>query len=254
MDRGFNLSIDAQSFASNNAAVANYKAQNKRDVESLAQLMLDKDTVDAELVIKTLFPTVSADIFLSHSHADQDLAISLAIELERRCGLKVFIDSCVWGAAHDLLQVIDDKYCKSPGEINYNYAERNRSTAHVHMILSTALQRMIDSTDTLFFLNTEQSISLKHSVDGSKKTLSPWIHMELEFSSMVRRQPRRHLVKSHDGRMYDSIGTESYNVAHEAPVRHLVNLAQPEFMMWVEATSRIGAVDGINLLYEIESA
>ncbi|WAH55908.1 toll/interleukin-1 receptor domain-containing protein [Pseudomonas silvicola] len=254
MDRGFNLNIDAQSFASNSVAVADYKSQNKRDIESLAQLMLDKDTVGAELVIEALFPTVSADIFLSHSHADQDLAISLAIELERKCGLKVFIDSCVWGAAHDLLQVIDDKYCKSPGEINYSYAERNRSTAHVHMILSTALQRMIDNTDTLFFLNTEQSISLKHSVDGSKKTLSPWIHMELEFSSMVRRQRRRHMTKSHDGRMFDSIGTESYNVAHEAPIRHLVNLAQPEFMMWLEATSRIGAADGINLLYELEGA
>lgn len=146
----------------NSAAVATYKAQNKRDVESLAQLMLDKDTVDAELVITTVFPTVSADVFLSHSHADQDLAISLAMELEHRCGLKVFIDSCVWGAAHDLLQVINDRYCKPPGEINYNYAERNRSTAHVHMILTTALQRMIDNTDTLFFLNTDQSISLTH--------------------------------------------------------------------------------------------
>ncbi|MBN1004864.1 hypothetical protein JTL34_36295, partial [Pseudomonas aeruginosa] len=98
----------------------------------------------------------------------------------------VFVDSCNWDSIYDLLKAIDNKYCRREGNINYDYDERNRSTAHVHMILTTALQRMIDQTDTIIFMNTDQSVSLKHSVNGEKKTLAPWIHMELNFSSLVR--------------------------------------------------------------------
>ncbi|MBN0147988.1 hypothetical protein JTL51_34360, partial [Pseudomonas aeruginosa] len=93
-------------------------------------------------------------VFLSHSSQDANEAIQIALELQENCDLSVFVDSCIWGSIYDLLKAIDNKYCRREGNINYDYDERNRSTAHVHMILTTALQRMIDQTDTIIFMNT----------------------------------------------------------------------------------------------------
>ena len=57
------------------------------------------------------FPQIKADIFISHSHKDEDLALALAGWLKVSFGLTAFIDSCVWGYANDLLKMIDYKYC-----------------------------------------------------------------------------------------------------------------------------------------------
>jgi hypothetical protein len=205
--------------------------------------MISEDTLDAPLFLNALFPTLDADIFISHSHADLDQAIHIADLLEKRCKLKVFIDSCVWGSAYDLIKAIDNQYCRQPGKKNYNYDDRNRSTAHVNMILTTALQRMIDKTDTLLFINTEKSISLKHSVDGQHKTLSPWIHMELNFCTMVRRNPRM--------RLSERTGNEGFSVAHEAPLDRFTTLSQKQFAEWIVFAMENNGPSAIDYLYNL---
>lgn len=249
MDRGFNLSIDTANYYVNTDKVTAYKYANQLRVENLAQLMIDKDTFDASIIINELFPTVNADIFLSHSSQDADQAIQMAIMLKEQCDLNVFIDSCVWGSVYDLLKAIDNKYCRREGQTTYDYDERNRSTAHVHMILSTALQQMIDETETIIFMNTDRSISLKHSVDEAQKTLSPWIHMELNFSSLVRRK-RRFITKAEDSRMLDQVvGNESFTVVHDAPTRHLTSLSEVEFSQWLTRASVLKGSKAIDHLY-----
>ncbi|WP_338001329.1 hypothetical protein, partial [Pseudomonas brassicae] len=69
------------------------------------------------------------------------MAIQLAHELEKK-GVNAFVDSVVWGSSYELLSVIDNKYSKSDDGQHFDYQKRNRSTAHVHMILATALQKM----------------------------------------------------------------------------------------------------------------
>lgn len=248
MDRGFNLSIETGPYPVDFSKVNAYKAANQKRVDDLAQLMIDKDTFDASLILDSLFPAVNADIFLSHSSKDTNKAIQIALELQENCDLNVFIDSCIWGSIYDLLKAIDNKYCRREGKTTYyDYDERNRSTAHVHMILTTALQRMIDQTDTIIFMNTNQSISLKHSVNEEQKTLSPWIHMELNFSTLVRRRPRYMVERK---LALDSVvSNEQLNVAHHAPTNHLTSITESEFRNWMLQASSLKSSKAIDKLY-----
>ncbi|MDH4874401.1 hypothetical protein [Pseudomonas sp. BN515] len=249
MDRGFNLSINTGPYPVNFSKVNSYKAANQKRVDNLAQLMIDKDTFDASLILDSLFPAVNADIFLSHSSKDENEAIQIALELQENCDLNVFIDSCIWGSIYDLLKAIDNKYCRREGNTTYDYDERNRSTAHVHMILTTALQRMIDQTDTIIFMNTDQSISLKHSVNGEQKTLSPWIHMELNFSSLVRRRSRYRMVVESKHALDGVVSNEQFKVAHDAPTNHLTPIAESQFRKWMLQASNLKGSKAIDHLY-----
>ncbi|MCF5167558.1 hypothetical protein GIW45_26910 [Pseudomonas congelans] len=249
MDRGFNLSINAAPYPVDSTKVGAYKAANKKLVDDLAQLMIDEDTFDASLILNSLFPAVHADIFLSHSSADTNIAIQIALELQETCGLSVFIDSVIWGSIYDLLKAIDNKYCRREGQTIYDYDDRNRSTAHVHMILTTALQRMIDQTHTIIFMNTEQSISLKHSVNEEQKTLSPWIHMELSFSTLVRRRSRYKMVTESKRAMDKVASNEQLNVAHDAPTGHLSYISESDFRRWMLQASSLKGSNAIDLLY-----
>lgn len=63
-------------------------------------------SVDGELKASEIeedwFPSFKADVFLSHSHKDEKDVIAFA-GLLSDIGLKVFIDSCVWGYRRLLL-------------------------------------------------------------------------------------------------------------------------------------------------------
>ncbi|MGE8327912.1 hypothetical protein [Pseudomonas urmiensis] len=249
MDRGFNLSINTGPYPVDFTKVRAYKDANQKRIDGLAQLMIDDDTFDASLILKSLFPTVNADIFLSHSSKDTNEAIQIALELQEKCGLNVFVDSCIWGSIYDLLKAVDNKYCRREGQTNYDYDYRNRTTAHMHMILTTALQRMIDQTDTIIFMNTDHSISLKHSVNEEKKTLSPWIHMELNFSTLVRRRPRYKMLIKSERAMDGVISNEQFNVAHDAPTGHLTSIAESDFRTWMLQASNLRGSKAIDLLY-----
>lgn len=249
MDRGFNLSINTGPYPVDFSKVHAYKAANQKRVDDLAQLMIDEDTFDASLILDSLFPAVNADIFLSHSSKDANEAIQIALELQEKCNLNVFIDSCIWGSIYDLLKAIDNRYCRREGQTTYDYDERNRTTAHVHMILTTALQRMIDQTDTIIFMNTDQSISLKHSVNEEQKTLSPWIHMELNFSTLVRRRSRYKMLVKNERALDEVVSNENFNVAHDAPTNHLTPIAESDFRKWMLQASSLKGSKAIDHLY-----
>jgi len=246
VDRGFNVSLYRDFYKIDEAAVLEYQRDEKRKVEDLSSYVLDADTIDAQTVIRKIFPHQNVDVFISHAHEDRDLATQLAIDLKEKLGVIAFVDSSVWGSADELLKKIDDKHCWDAGLGIYRYSDRNRSTAHVHMILATALQQMIDRADTLFFLNTDKSLSTKHSVTSNEKTSSPWIHMELMFSSMVRTKLRPSLEHK---RMLDSVN-ESVDVAHEAPLNHLIPIAHYDMVLWMVKAAGLRGKDAIKVLYE----
>ena len=67
--------------------------------------------LDGDLIQKKWFPPQDVDVFLSHSHKDLNKAVKIKKILEH-FGLKVFVDSAVWGFAEDLLRDIDEIYTK----------------------------------------------------------------------------------------------------------------------------------------------
>ncbi|MFP0264146.1 hypothetical protein [Acinetobacter pittii] len=167
-----------------------YKSNKKEVLDDLKNYLLnDGNSLDGDEIQKHLFPEENIDIFLSHSHGDEDKVIKLAILLERK-GLKVFVDSCVWGNAFDLLKVIDKEYCRNTDDTAYDYDKRNYSTSHVYMMLNTALHKMIDNCEVFLFLGTPSSVSVKNGIENQQSLKSPWIYSELAFIQHVQRKSK----------------------------------------------------------------
>ena len=98
--------------------------------------------LDGSAIQKDWFPEISVDIFISHSHQDTEQAITLSGWLWDNFQLRAFIDSCVWGYANDLLWQLDNQYSLISPNL-FDYQKCNQSSAHVHMILTTALSMIV---------------------------------------------------------------------------------------------------------------
>ncbi|HDR6956470.1 MULTISPECIES: toll/interleukin-1 receptor domain-containing protein [Bacillus cereus group] len=203
----------------------------KKKVEAeLEDFLNDDRSIDGTALQTTWFPSIDADVFISHSHNDLEQAYELAGFLKHNFGLKVFLDSCVWGSADGLLKEIDDKYCEHPTNTgSYSYEARNFSTSHVHMMLSAAIHTMIDKSECLFFLNTPNSISAKDVIN--QQTKSPWIYAEILMSQLVRREkpcrvPQKVLLeKSAKPKL-------QLDINYKLDMRHLAPLNYEDLLTW----------------------
>lgn len=177
--------------------IDNFKNQAKGNCAKLSKYLIGvidgKELIDAQKISDHIFPIREADIFLSHSHADEDKAIELAISLQDK-GLKVFVDSCVWGYFHELLDNLNEVYAqpvRKDKKIIYDYRKAISLTAGVHMMLMGALHSMIKRSEIFIFLNTDNSVPLE-SYQKFDRTFSPWIYSELQFSFHVENDtPKR---------------------------------------------------------------
>lgn len=191
--------------------------------------------IDAELLTDNWFPKIKADVFISHSHLDHNLAHRLVGWLDKEFGLKAFDDSLVWGSADLLLKQIDEKHCKNPGENTYNYKKRNLSTSHVHMMLAMSIAHMIDNCECIFFLKTPSSISPEETIEDENKTSSPWIFSEIVLSKLIRQKP---LPESRRERTaviaeaLESLSMESINISHPLDISHLTRISESELTNW----------------------
>lgn len=131
------------------------------------------------------FPDVDTRVFISHSHADEEVACRLANYLWQEFKIKSFIDSKFWGYSLNLLKEIDDIYCLNQDKQTYSYELRNQSTSHIHMMLATSLTKMMDKCECFLFLETDQS---RHQKTQDFYTHSVWINYEIHLSSLLRRE------------------------------------------------------------------
>lgn len=212
----------------------NFLNREKKKLINVENYLLDRQKLlDADKIQNEIFPLVPVDVFISHSHSDQDGAIEIALALEK-IGLKAFVDSCVWGYADELLRKIDDEFCIPDGWTSYNYSLRNRTTTNVHMILNSALQGMIDNSELLIFLDSENSVKVGEYVNKKEFLSSPWIHSELMFASRVRRRERRRISSANEGFELRKAEASSdvefaYNVP---PMTKSMNFE--EFVKWIK--------------------
>lgn len=191
MYKGFELSMKSLTFPDVdfdeflNSGKKRYKSIKKTVEDKINSFVLEDGKLDGTKMQANWFPRIDADIFISHSHDDEDLAIVLSEWLYREFGLSVFIDSLVWGYGDELLKLIDNEYCLNSSKKTYSYTKRNYSTSHVHMMLSTALTKMIDKSECVFFLNTPNSITPDEVI---ARTKSPWIYSEIEMTALIRQK------------------------------------------------------------------
>jgi hypothetical protein len=233
MYRGFDFKLgpypkdrtesNQESYKIGSSILAEHKSVVK---ESLEALVLRDGTLDGAKMQEQWFPQVEADLFISHSHKNEETAIVLAGFLYKKFGIKSFIDSTVWSYSGELLNSLDKAYC-SKGQPNlYDYDLRNLSTSHVYLMLSGALSKMIDSTECVFFLNTPESVKPGKVIDS---TLSPWIYSEVLTTQIIRKRlPEEHARRQEITKSFSDGGKlpvlESFAMTHKLELGHLTRL------------------------------
>lgn len=215
-----------------------YDSQKKSIQQSLDAYLAPNGSLKACEIEGNWFPTIKADVFLSHSHKDEKTAIAFAGYLNE-LGISSFVDSCVWGYANDLIKQIDDEYCvlstKPSGGHTYDYDKRNYSTAHVHMILNGALLKMIDNTECLIFLDTPNSLKTEDLSNGT--TNSCWVYSELLMSSCIKtKAPIRKGVY----RLEESFDYSELSVDYDIDISHLIKLSLSDISKAAEQSVRHG--------------
>ena len=177
------------------------------------------------------------------------MVISLAGWLKENFGLVSFIDSTVWGYADKLLKEIDMEYCALQSG-RFNYKMRNYSTAHVHMMLSSALACMMDKCECLFFVNTPQSFFPEKEMQEGK-TLSPWIFFEISTSKIIRRKPADLVSRKLSLETID----ESLVVEYQLDLNHLSEIDITTLQHWLSTRDMPScqSLHPLDLLYILNS-
>lgn len=219
--------------------------------ESFRKYFVNNRFLDGAKIMNDWFPINKGHIFLSHSHKDLDLALSISGLLKEKFNLEVFVDSTVWLNSSDLLKSIDDKYCKNSDGIMYNYQKRNFSTSHVHIMLMTSLNKMIENCEALFFLNTPNSLYIGDSIQ--EHTFSPWIYSEIETSKTINKKTPQRLVRRtkvfsdllETSVMLNESLTPDLQISYEMHLGHLTSIDKWDFDSWINcgANSPENALD-----------
>lgn len=239
MFTGFNLKIDKDDESFFNSYFDDGQkllASQKEAIQtSLESYICNNDILDGTKIQENWFHSVNADIFLSHSHKDEHLVVALAGWLKQNCHINAFVDSYIWGYANNLLKILDKRYCvqsQDGDHVTYDYDKRNNSTSHVHMMLSTALGKMIDNSECLFFVNTPSSISISESINPGC-TLSPWIYSEIALSQIIRQRIPLRQQKQLRHFAADSV-TESADlkIKYDIHLDHLKQLTRSDLTQW----------------------
>jgi len=251
--RGFNLTLGA----GDRQTLAKYRSTNRSSDGSPNDFWglrksLQSQEISGAAIKDAWFGDVEADVFLSHAHADCELALDLADFLWAHFGLKTFVDHRVWGNSKELLRSIDEAHCWSEADGFFVYSRRNYSTSHVHMMLATALSEMINRTECVIFLNTPSSIRAEDAEQrGTESTASPWIYHELTMTRLIGRRihreppplPLRYQTEARADAM-----DKAFQLQHEVTLDHLCDIDGQALLKWGrQAFPR--RTDALNWLY-----
>lgn len=214
-------------------------AKYKKDLKAY----ISAKEIDGTKIQEEWFPEIEADIFISHSHQDKGLACALAGWLYDTFKLKCFIDSCVWGYSKDLLELMNselsNKRVNEEGGYLYDYNSCNSVSQHVNVMLSIALQKMIDKVEVVIVLNTDNVIRVCSNTEMNK-TYSPWIYSEIIASQLIQKKPlityrnysrkyyRSDIIAMSESIQYAMNISISYNVS----LAHLRKLQEIDLVNW----------------------
>jgi len=195
-------------------------------IKSSAKEKSDFAIIEHKDILKDWFPETECHIFMSHSHKDEKMAITIANALYKRYGVKTFIDSQFWGFVDDAIYEINNMYSRDDsvaGCMEYNRSMRVAS--NFYLILVNALTDAIYKSDSCWFINTKNSLNA--SVNS---TYSPWLYTEINYTAVVKRtaHPLRPMpiYKSKDVAM-DSINESRaryVSVKFDANTKHMTKV------------------------------
>lgn len=169
------------------ASAKEFRARCQRDIQT--KIVSGKWVLDGVGIESNWFPKLSNHVFISHSHADEQLALALAGALKEWLKIDSFVDSAIWGHFEELQTSLFKKIAQGRSlEAIEEFKLWNTVSSHVHCMLSKSLIQMIDQCECLIFLNTPSSIQI-NEIEGRTSTYSPWIYTEIEVSRFLRKMP-----------------------------------------------------------------
>ncbi|WP_433863024.1 hypothetical protein [Sphingobacterium thalpophilum] len=201
-----------------------FNKQKKEVKKTLNDFVNHDGSLDGEKMKSNWFPKMEANIFLSHSHSDEELIVAFAGWLKKHFDLKAFIDSCVWGYFMELQRDIDNRF-RGNGKLDYNKVLYVAS--HVNMMLNTALMQMIDTCECVIFVNTPNSVKANEVVD---KVVSPWIYSELGMTKLIKKKglnEYRSSVLIENSEYFSELSIE-----YDLDTNHLTELNNLNLRMW----------------------
>lgn len=229
--------------------------------DSLLEYISEDGVLEGDVIQDKWFPVVKGqfDVFISHSHKEEDLALAYALSgwLNEKFGLKCFLDEYVWDSADGLIRKLDD-LCRRPGETGYKYRDRNMTTSQVHAMLTSAIMQEIDDCDALFFLNTPNTVDV---VAGTQEyTLSPWIFLEIGFSKLVKKEWKNEKRKRINDDLIANEAAEKQilletviQMRMNLDTSHLTELSDGDFNNWKDVWEAMNSTkdhDGFSEWYE----
>lgn len=202
--------------------------------DSLHEYISEDGFLEGDVIQDAWFPKLKGkfDVFISHSHNDEDLAFAFAGWLNKKFKLRCFLDKYVWNSADGLIRKLDD-LCRRPEKKGYDYKDRNMTTSQVHAMLTSAIMQEIDDCDALFLLNTPESVNV---IDGVHEyTLSPWIFLEIGLSKVIEKKwnnPKRQHLSTYS--VDFSVTAEAAQMRMKLDTSHLTELSKDELQGWLD--------------------
>ena len=195
--------------------------------------------IDGDRIEKEWFKEIKADIFLSHSHDDEKLAVGLAGWLKKELGLEAFVDSCVWGYANDILNQINDKFnmirIEKDGSKTYSHKKANYAASHIYFMLNSALNNMINKTESFMFINTDHSTFYMDQDKATACTLSPWIYSEIVMANTMQRIRPVRPPKVEKRMDQYRVKYERVEIGHRLDFSDFVTIHLGDFKVWKQA-------------------
>lgn len=186
---------------------------------------------DGDALKQGWFPSRSRfDIFISHSGKDENFAYALAEWLQENFNLTCFIDSLVWKHFSSLKRSLDLFFFRKYG-IKYNSSFKDRINQHVLLMINTSLMEVMDRCESLFFLNTPQSV--KFSKMGTYLTDSPWLFSEIGmFNNIQKKQRRKIMLEAQESAANFS------NIQYKLNLKDLELLGADDLNNWADIVNR----------------
>lgn len=153
--------------------VSSYKPFDYRKIKSYLKDLTDSYpssmtvNVDGQKLQNMFFPDFENNkdiVFLSHSSKDFSEANEIKEKIESKTGLRVFIDSNVWGFYEELINILQEEFSND---------DRLQTTFATTLLLDS-LRRAIYNSKYFIFLNTDNSYS-----NIENETSSMFIYYEL---------------------------------------------------------------------------
>ena len=228
--------------------------EQKTNIEKRLEEFIDYDTgiIDGRALEEELFKEIEADIFLSHSHSDEKLAVGFAGWLKTNFNLTAFVDSCVWKYADDILKEINNRYnllrTEKDGSKTYSHSKANYAASHIYLMLNSALNNMINKTECFMFIDTEHSCIHMDKTEAPDKTLSPWIYSEIVMANTMKITfPDRPFFTSELRHSF----SESLKISHDLDLSTFFYLGATDLANWKYQNK--GDMHPLDKLYSIKS-